>query len=133
MSKKEQFIHIDDEGTKRYFSDRHMTILHREDGPAVEYATGSKIWYINDKIHREDGPATVCADGEKGWYINGKELTEEEFNARMKENKMNKEEVVELIEECNRRLRELNEMHLDEEGKELVGTFFNEVVELLRW
>ena len=32
-------------------------LLHREDGPAVEYADGDKYWYLNDKRHREDGPA----------------------------------------------------------------------------
>ena len=31
--------------------------LHRIDGPAVEYADGSKSWYINGKFHRIDGPA----------------------------------------------------------------------------
>lgn len=30
---------------------------HREDGPAVEYADGSKYWYQNGELHREDGPA----------------------------------------------------------------------------
>jgi hypothetical protein len=81
--KKEQFIHIDTNGNKFYYSDRKMTIRHREDGPAVEYATGGKVWYINSKRHREDGPAIEYANGNKAWYINGKPLTEEEFNARM--------------------------------------------------
>ena len=31
--------------------------LHREDGPAVEYADGTKKWYLNGGLHREDGPA----------------------------------------------------------------------------
>ena len=57
--------------------------LHREDGPAVEYADGHKSWYLNDKRHREDGPAIEWADGDKfwcskSWYLNGKEVTEEE-------------------------------------------------------
>jgi hypothetical protein len=30
--------------------------------------------------HRTDGPAAEYADGSKWWYINGKEYTEEEFN-----------------------------------------------------
>jgi hypothetical protein len=55
---------------------------HREDGPAVEYANGSKYWYINGKAHREDGPAIECADGTKEWYIDDIRLTEEQFNAR---------------------------------------------------
>ena len=37
--------------------------LHREDGPAVEYADGSKDWYINGIRHRENGPAVEYADG----------------------------------------------------------------------
>jgi hypothetical protein len=27
--------------------------LHREDGPAAEWADGSKFWYLNDKIFKE--------------------------------------------------------------------------------
>src|SRR5210317_1951397 len=106
MSKKEQFIHISKDGDKLYHSDREITVLsredgpaieyasgskswylngklHREDGPAVEHASGGKYWYINDKRHREEGPAIESANGDKEWYINGEELTEEEFNARM--------------------------------------------------
>ena len=56
---------------------------HREDGPAIEFADGSKEWYLNGKRHREDGPAIENADGYKHWYLNGKNLTEAEFNKRM--------------------------------------------------
>ena len=69
---KEQFIHIDEYGAKSHYSDRKMKILHREDGPAIVYANGSKSWYINGKCHREDGPAIVYASGSKTWYLNGK-------------------------------------------------------------
>jgi hypothetical protein len=58
--------------------------LHREDGPAVEYANGDKYYFINCKLHREDGPAIEHTNGDKWYYINGKELTEEEFNSRNK-------------------------------------------------
>ena len=53
--------------------------LHREDGPAVEWANGTKHWFLNDKLHREDGPAIECAAGTKHWYLNGEELSEAEF------------------------------------------------------
>ena len=46
--------------------------LHREDGPAVEYANGKKEWFKNGERHREDGPAIEHANGEKHWYKNGK-------------------------------------------------------------
>ncbi len=32
---------------------------------------GNKYWYLNDKLHREDGPAIEYANGNKSWYING--------------------------------------------------------------
>jgi hypothetical protein len=64
--------------------------LHREDGPAVEWANGDKCYYINGKLHREDGPALEFANGDKAYYINDEYLTEEEFNNRNKscENKI---------------------------------------------
>ena len=74
---KEQYIHINQNGTKRYYSDREMNILHREDGPAVEYVDGHKEWWINGKRHREDGPAIEYADGYKEWYLNGKRHRED--------------------------------------------------------
>jgi len=61
---------IDEEGTKRWYNDRNE--FHREDGPAIERADGTKVWYINGKLHREDGPAYEGADGYKVWYINNK-------------------------------------------------------------
>ena len=57
--------------------------LHREDGPAIEYADGTKVWYIRDQRHREDGPAIERSDGTKAWYIHGKEYTEKKFNERL--------------------------------------------------
>jgi hypothetical protein len=57
--------------------------LHREDGPAIEYADGDKFWYLNDKLHREDGPAIEYTKGYKSWYLNGKSMTEEEHRAAM--------------------------------------------------
>ena len=74
---KEQFIYINSAGNKFYYKDHEMTILHREDGPAIEYANGDKSWYINDKLHREDGPAIEYANGDKSWWINGKRHRED--------------------------------------------------------
>jgi hypothetical protein len=43
---------------------KHGTdLLHREDGPAVEHAYGSKSWYKEGKLHREGGPACEYANG----------------------------------------------------------------------
>ena len=45
--------------------------LHRLDGPAVEYSTGSREWYQNGLRHRIGGPAVESADGGKFWWQNG--------------------------------------------------------------
>lgn len=68
------------DGNKNWFLNGK---LHRVDGPAVEYISGTKLWYLNGKRHREDGPAIERGNGEKYWYLNGKELTEQEFKDRM--------------------------------------------------
>ena len=59
---------VNENGTKSWYKDGK---LHREDGPAVEYADGSKEWYIDGLLHREDGPAIEKANGDKMWYIHG--------------------------------------------------------------
>ena len=58
---------INDFGTKRWYL---YGDLHREDGPAVEYANGSKSWFINGELHRDNGPACEYANGDKYWYLN---------------------------------------------------------------
>jgi hypothetical protein len=61
-------INIDEYGTKRwYFAGQ----LHRDDGPAVEYASGGKEWWINGNLHREDGPAIETWIGTKEWWLHG--------------------------------------------------------------
>ena len=69
-------VKISDTGTKYWYLDDK---LHREDGPAIEYTSGTKMWYLNDKRHRTDGPAVECANGSKYWYLNDKHLTESQW------------------------------------------------------
>ena len=45
---------------------------------------GDKCWYRNGKLHHEDGPAVEWADGTRFWYLDGKSLTKSEFMARNK-------------------------------------------------
>jgi hypothetical protein len=40
---------------------------HRTNGPAIEYANGTKHWVQNGKSHRTDGPAAEYPDGTKEW------------------------------------------------------------------
>jgi hypothetical protein len=77
-----QYIEINSNGSKFYYNDKAMTILHREDGPAFEGSNGSKEWRINGKLHREDGPAIEWSDGTKSWALNSEKLSEQEFLKR---------------------------------------------------
>jgi hypothetical protein len=58
--------------------------LHREDGPAIEYFHGSREWWLNGQRHREDGPAIEYFHGSRYWYLNGQELSEEEHAKQMR-------------------------------------------------
>ena len=79
---------ITEEGDKYYYLNG---LLHREDGPAVEYhfndeqwtnqdeydTFGSQIrthkaWYSHGEYHRIGGPAIEWADGTNSWFVNGK-------------------------------------------------------------
>lgn len=47
--------------------------------------SGEIRWYNEQgQFHREEGPACEYPSGAKSWYLNGQRLTEEEFNARIK-------------------------------------------------
>ena len=65
----EQYTKVDRLGSKSYYKDPAKTIRHREDGPAVEWAHGDKVWYLNGAKHRIDGPVIEYADGVKSWYV----------------------------------------------------------------
>ena len=84
MSEQEVFdqlkyrIEVGKDGRCRYYNIAGQ--LHRTDGPAIEWADGTKWWYQNGLLHRTDGPAVELADGGRVWYINGEELSEDEFN-----------------------------------------------------
>ena len=75
-------IVVDEHGTRRYYNKDN--ILHRTNGPAVEYADGTKRWLQDGQYHRIDGPAMEYPTGDNRWFINGKELTEAEFNQASK-------------------------------------------------
>ena len=46
-------------------------MLHREDGPAIEWNDGTKVWYKNGLRHREDGPAYETKNGIQSWWWDG--------------------------------------------------------------
>jgi hypothetical protein len=67
-------IVVDEDGNKKYYLGND---LHREDGPALEFANGTKHWFKDDKLHRDDGPAIEFANGDRHWYKEGKKHRED--------------------------------------------------------
>ena len=55
--------------------------LHREDGPAIDAPNGDKLWSYCGQTHRLDGPAIEWDTGAKEWYLLGHKMTEMQFNA----------------------------------------------------
>ena len=64
-------------GSKEWWVDGRQ---HRTDGPAAEYSDGRKCWFICGRQHRIDGPAIEYGSGTKAWYIDDKYYSEEDFN-----------------------------------------------------
>lgn len=62
-------IETDRFGTTRYRNRDGQ--LHRIDGPALEWYSGTQEWYKNGVLHRTDGPAVMRAGDSKEWYHNG--------------------------------------------------------------
>ena len=54
MAIKKYYVTVDDFGTTRWYKEAKCKVLHRENGPAIEYADGTKRWYINGKVLTED-------------------------------------------------------------------------------
>ena len=74
---------VDEKGTVRWYKDADCTILHKEDGPAVVYADGTKEWRQHGQVHRVDGPAIEWRNGSVEWWLNDTKLTEAEFLANV--------------------------------------------------
>ena len=48
---------------------------------------GNRFYYNGaDLLHRTDGPAIEWADGTKEWWLNGEALTEAEFDQAVNQN-----------------------------------------------
>ena len=71
MAVKKYYVTVDEKGTTRWFKDAKCKIVHRENGPAIEWYNGDIEWWQNGQVHRTDGPAVDHADGTKRWYQRG--------------------------------------------------------------
>ena len=61
-------IDVDHLGTRRYRNSADL--LHRDEGPAVVFASGAQEWYQNGDLHCTTGPAIIWANGVE-WWQNG--------------------------------------------------------------
>ncbi len=91
---KEYTVKVYDDRTEWYLNGE----LHRENGPAIEYADGTKVWHLNGNRHRVDGPAVEYADGSKYWYLNSIQYSEADW----------KKEIAKLNNSCNGRIVEID-------------------------
>lgn len=57
-----------------YVPENAQVVSHREDGPAIEWYDGQKVWMIDGKNHRTDGPALIDNEGHGRWYIDDKPI-----------------------------------------------------------
>ena len=42
-------------------------------------SNGTKFWWLDGELHRNNGPAVEYRDGTKVWYLNGKQLYEKQL------------------------------------------------------
>ena len=70
MTKQEDGVEIkvERDGTRLWYL---HSVLHRDDGPAVEYPNGQKWWFQFGKQHREDGPAIERPDARSSGFVMG--------------------------------------------------------------
>ena len=73
----EIFKSVDKDGTIYYKNKKGQ--YHREDGPAVLYSNGTKVWSINGLIHREDGPAIEYPGGYSEYRLSNIRYTKEDW------------------------------------------------------
>jgi hypothetical protein len=53
------------------------------------YDNGNKSWELpNGKLHREDGPAIEWPSGGKRWFLNDIQYTENEYKCEMRSRKL---------------------------------------------
>lgn len=64
---------------KKYYKDKDCKIIHREDGPAIEFSNGGKFWVINGKFHKEDGPAIIFSNNDVEYWLNDISYSEKEY------------------------------------------------------
>ena len=74
LADEESYTDICREAAKKW-----QEICVDEDGKyIVECSDGTKKWYKDDKLHRDDGPAIEYANGYKEYWLNGDPVKEKD-------------------------------------------------------
>ena len=68
-------MEVDEYGNKRWLLNGK---LHREDGPAIEWADGDKSWYLNDEFIVSTGPDIEKALFTLSTYLQDQEVTKDD-------------------------------------------------------
>jgi len=87
MEESISFVNQDGD-TIWYLPSKGKSYWHQLDRPAIEYANGSKSWFVNGERHRLDGAAIESADGSKSWFVNGNHLPIDEVEEWLLENEI---------------------------------------------
>ena len=53
--------------------------LHRDDGPAIVFADGARVWMQHGALHRAGGPATEGSGGSPAWRRHGGRIESPEW------------------------------------------------------
>ena len=73
----------DELGTTVFFYDKNGR-FHREKGPAVLHANGSREYYRHGQLHNENGPARRMSDGRTEFWIAGVQVDPPQATAEAK-------------------------------------------------
>ena len=57
--------------------------MKRNEFEKIEINHGNKCWYFDGDLHRTDGPAVEYSSGLKIWYLNKRQLTEQEWLSKV--------------------------------------------------
>lgn len=95
----------------------------------TESSDGTKVWTLNNQLHREDGPAIEWANGTKFWYLNGIKQEPKKYpeHEKFKKNQSSIRQITNFIEwlreEHNITLREEDPTTIDDPDPNYYETF----------
>lgn len=76
MDELKNGLHVSHHGVRCWYLDGQ---LHRDNLPAVDWPSGTSMFYQHGELHNEDGPAFVRGDGflHKAWWQHGRRHRED--------------------------------------------------------